>query len=130
MIFNGVSFLSDVVIFLLYIMCIHSLSCWVSFPCRQPQSPEWSSPSCAVDFPQLSILSTVSVAHICQSRPPSSSHSSLPLGVHTCVLCVWVSIYNSVAGKIIYTILLDFNVLSPSVMSPCNPMDLSHIYAL
>ena len=76
-------------------ICIHiSPLFWFSFPFRSPQSTEQSSLSYTVHSHQLSILYIVSIVYVCQSQSPNSSHPHpiSPLGVHTFVLYICVSI--------------------------------------
>ena len=65
----------------------------ISFPFRSPQSTEQGSRCYTVGSHQLSILYIVSTVYMCQSPSPNSSHTpGSPLGVHTFVLYVCVSI--------------------------------------
>ena len=66
---------------------------WVSLPFRTPQCIKYSSLCYTVCSHQLSILYIVSIVCMCQSQYPNSSHPTpFPLGIHTFVLYICVSI--------------------------------------
>ena len=66
---------------------------WISLPCRTPQCIKQSSLCYTLCSHQLSILYIVSILYMCQSQSPNSSHPTpFPLGIHTFVLYICVSI--------------------------------------
>ena len=83
-------------------VCFHIFPLfWISFPPRSPQSAESSSLRSAGVSCHLSMLDTVSVVEIC---PPQALRSSLPaappLGLHTCVLSVSLSLLCQVSSSV------------------------------